>query len=442
MSHVIVQVGLAVLRSMLIVLSGAYFSLKFKPEEKVLKCFSHLASSILTPSFVFSSVVDSLTLKLLAQAWLIPVAISFFILVAVLLTLAFGTWFLPAPYIPFTLLCSAFNNALALPILILHSLAARTPWIRKELDVAIALCFVYYNIQTTLIWLFGPPMIRFLEKRSHLSPTLTQTPIPCKGEPLRASPFSTPLHVKRTRSPLSGRVMFPLHEWNKKIQRFYTSQKRWMEVIYDMIHPSLVAVCSALIVIAIPELRRQFTDPQTGYFYVIFAALEVMGKATVPITLLILGADLATAIRTIRRPSLSPVPREEALPQDLVTHIGTKENIQERGISPRQPQLTALYSLPVSVALTITFIRLIVMPLGVANVFFFITSTLGVSWRLVHLIYFLEASCPTALQLNLLFKTRNYMSHDFSLLMLYLYAFCPFTMTLSLVLILTRLETG
>ena len=411
MIQVAVHVVTAVVKLMLIVASGVYFAWVCKPEKKALSAIAQVSATIMTPALTFSSIVGALSIHQLEDSWLLPVCVCYVVVGSSLLTFLAATCLLPTKFRPLAMLCVTFNNTISFPINILQSLATNIPWIREDLELAISLCFVFHVFMTPFMWFIGTYVIEYekKEQRKRISSFEEGTLLVTNGQEGQSD----------AQQNGSASTTKTLRAWWSS---FCLKHKSTFEILRQCVNAPFVAAILTLIVLAIPSLQRHFTDSESGYLYVFYAALRVVGEGTVPLTLVLLGANLYLTFLEVRK-------------EVSEGREGTVSNSEVQGSTPAKP-----FPLPPRVVFVVTVLRLLVVPLGLGLSFFYLFRSTLPRWRVLHLVYLVQVCCPTAIQLGLIFSMRHYMTHEVSLLIFFLYVACPFTICACLVVILMLLS--
>ncbi|KAI8996787.1 auxin efflux carrier, partial [Pilobolus umbonatus] len=281
---------------------------------------SHLNMVFFTPCLLFSNMASVISVSKLVTFWPIP---AFFVIFAsiswVLSQVLVRVFKVDANYRRFVTACAVFNNANSLPIAIISSLALSEVgkslfWDSKDTQDTIATRGISYALffglfSNLLRWSYG---YNLLQKKPENEDD--DTVISDDGSDEVTSFTSTYGSFKygsrggsssdsESNIDLEGNEDRPLKKKSYKSSRSSTSSdeedktimsriKNIVKSIKECMSPPLYAALLALFVGLIAPIKDVLFDEDTFLNTTIIKAIEQCGKASVPIVLICLGAQL------------------------------------------------------------------------------------------------------------------------------------------------------
>lgn len=396
---------------------GAVASKQIPHLRVTVRSLSLLLTSVFTPALLFDHVANGVTFDLVTGP---SVVLMFFSLVANAIGLSLGyvvgrIFF--GPRLAFLVsIAAGFQNTIVLPVALISSL--RVAWMNQEsMDRAVLFTFIYNLPVTVSMWSVGNLMIeRAAEAQAHVEArheawlaqhhemkagvgaandtggatsdkgAVTPEPLVSITEgsgPSGSSPSALP--------PPSSATIMGTPEAEPRGKETLTKRKKslTLTVVDSLLNGPLLGTVLGLACGVGGVNRAVFEKGGSILFTSTFHAIAVLGRACVPGSLLVLGANLSTA------PS-SPPPMESSVVAD---------GAPEQPPSRNPPATLALI-------LTIAVIKLVVSPLSCAVMFHVLATTWWPSLlqdRIMILTLFVELAAPSAIATSLLCNIHDFM---------------------------------
>jgi len=380
---IVLNVLAAVGMLLIAVSSGTYIGRKANLDQKVLSEMGRVCASVMTPCLIFSSIVENLTWDLLLQSWHIPVATVLLLVVDVLLAMGLAHFFVERKWSVLCIMGATFNNPMALPVSIIQSLSQGESWIEDQLSLTISLCFLFNVFQTPFFWMGGSMLIDSEKER------LAAEQRPDESE----------MGVNEGPGAHQSGTLAALHASNEDCSEHFTPVcRRAFKVLSTSVNPPFVAALVSLVIAMIPPLQTALIQKR-GLLNPLFLGIKLVGEGMIPLLLVLLGANLWDSYANSKKED----------------HV------------------------PKTVMVIILVIKLIVTPM-IACAFYYVAGRHAKVTHAVHLVYFVEAASPTAVNLALLFGMKQYMCREVATVILYNYLLCPVTIAMWLSVVLHVLD--
>ncbi|KAI7905924.1 auxin efflux carrier [Cokeromyces recurvatus] len=340
----------AILQVIIIVFTGAFLSNKGYIDNDKQKWLSKLNLVFFTPCLLFSSIASVMSFNKLLDFWPIPVFYIMFTSISWILCRAASPIFgIDNYHKPFVIACSIFNNANSLPVAIISSLAVSEAgktlfWGSNDSQKMASARGISYTLffglfSNLLRWSYGYNLLKKSEgddkteedDKSNINSNYGSTTYSSENNNRQASSSSSSSESSSTLSynsnkyqdlenntndrnrPKKDRKSYPNNNKNDEDNRLLGKctddgqQKgtKNLSIIYwiksmaqKYMSPPLYAALLALFVGLCPPIKNLLYSEDQFLYASLTKGIESCGKASVPLVLICLGAQLKTIRET------------------------------------------------------------------------------------------------------------------------------------------------
>ncbi|KAI0787689.1 membrane transport protein-domain-containing protein, partial [Fomes fomentarius] len=311
----------SILRVFFVCLAGYILAWRGILDTDTRRKLNRVNTSLLAPSLLFSKVAFSLSPDKLRELWIIPIIFTITTVISMLVACFFATILRlkksQRQSRAFSVAASMFMNSNSLPVALMQSLVATVPDLKWEDDDnedtmigrALTYLVMYLTLGMLLRWSYGVHLLSQGDPESTSTKVLRgaegeeETRLLVGSEEIPVHPLShmsTPNEVAEegeyAMEYRHSSASPPSSSWHSHGHR----PLKVLKALNDFMTAPLWAALASLVVACIPPLQRTLDHrlpPVKG-------AIALLGDASIPTTLLILGAYFYASPNTQRQPHL------------------------------------------------------------------------------------------------------------------------------------------
>lgn len=328
MLELIISAIQAIMQVMAIVFLGALLSKRGYIDDDKQKWLSKLNLVFFTPCLLYSNIASVISFERLMAFWPIPVFFMTFTMISWILSQAVMPMFgIDKYYRRFILACVMFCNANSLPVAIISSLAVSEAgktlyWGSGDTQDMVSARGISYTLFFGLFcnilrWSYGYNLLQKKAEDDDEEDTITAVYSSSSSDygsmnnndtSRRSSAVTvSQANLEYEESSLKKQKQKALSTMSESSQLLKedkpeNNKKSWVISFFvsvdKFMSPPLYAALLALFVGLIPPLKHLMYDPESFLYASITKAIESCGKASVPIVLVCLGAQLKSIRET------------------------------------------------------------------------------------------------------------------------------------------------